>query len=168
MTLEQRLILAFQQIGDDIQTLINQGGNLANLNTTAKGDFVAAINEVLAIANSATGVIDDTSIMPLVNKTYSISKILDLLQGLKQDILGGVPVATFDTIKEIADYIGTDQTAMQTLTTALENRVRFNSAQNLTSGEQAQARTNIGALSIVEIGNPDTDFLSVYTTAKTT
>lgn len=168
MTLEQRLTAAFQQIGDDVQLLLAQDGNLTNLTTTAKNNLVAAINEVKALATSATGVINDAAGAGVTDKTYSVDKIITLLNTVKQDILGGLPATAFDTIKEIADYIASDQTAMSGLVTGLANRVRFDAAQTLTSGEQAQARANIGALSTVEIGNPDTDYLAVYTTSKTT
>lgn len=168
MTLEQRLTAVFTQIGDDIQLLLEQNGDLTALNTTAKTNLVAAINEILTIANSATGVINDSAGAGVTNKTYSVDKILTLLDSFKQDILGGVPASAFDTIKEIADYIASDQTLGTQLVDALGKRVRFDAQQSLSAAEKLQARENIDAFGSVELGNPDTDYAGIYNTAKTT
>ena len=100
------------------------------------------------------------------NKTYSINKIKSSIQQLKDDLLGGVPATAFDTLKEIADYIGTDQTATSGLVTAMSNRVRVDAPQTFTTIEKTQARQNIGAYGLSEIGDPDTDLLTIYNTAK--
>ena len=196
MTLEQRLNAVFQQIGDDVQGLLAQDGNLANLSTTAKTSLVLAINEVLTVAQqagqTATGLIDDTATTS-TTKVWSISKLTSELAALKSDILGGVPATAFDTIKEIADYINSDQTLGTQLVDGLSKRVRFDAAQTLDATEQAQARDNIGAASITlvnmintdmnffnnqtnaridnleaALGTIDVNYLSVYNTAKTT
>jgi hypothetical protein len=166
MTLQQRLEALIQAIGPDIKALYTQDGNLANLNTTAKSNLVASINEVLTIANSATGVINDAATAGTTDKTYSVDKILTVLNDLKQELLGGVPAAAFDTLKEIADYIEADQTAMSGLIESVGNRVSFASAQSLTSAQQLQARENINAYGAEEIGNPDKDLVALYETAK--
>jgi len=171
MTLEQRLSAVFQQIGDDVQALLAQDGNLANLSTTAKTSLVLAINEVLTVAQqagqTATGLIDDTATTS-TTKVWSITKLTSELAALKSDILGGVPATAFDTIKEIADYINSDQTLGTQLVDGLSKRVRFDAAQSLTLAEKLQARENIDAYGSVEIGDPDTDLLAIYNTAKTT
>jgi light-regulated signal transduction histidine kinase (bacteriophytochrome) len=171
MTLEQRLSAVFQQIGDDVQALLAQDGNLANLSTTAKGSLVAAINEVLTVAQqagqTATGLIDDTATTS-ATKVWSITKLTSELAALKSDILGGVPATAFDTIKEIADYIASDATLGTQLVDGLSKRVRFDATQSLTLAEKSQARQNIDAYGSVELGNPDANLLSIYNTAKTT
>jgi len=40
--------------------------------------------------------------------------------------------------------------------------VRFDAAQTLTAPEQAQARSNIGAVAASDVGNTDTDFVVVF------
>jgi hypothetical protein len=166
MNLQQRLEALIQAIGPDIKALYGQDGNLANLNTTSKGSLVAAINEVLVVASNATGVINDNATSGTTDKTYSVDKILTLLNDLKQDLLGGVPAEAYDTLKEIADYIEADETAMSGLITAVGNKVSFAAAQDLTSAQKLQARENIDAYGSVEIGNPDTDLVAIYNTAK--
>lgn len=39
--------------------------------------------------------------------------------------------------------------------------------QGLTSQQQANGQTNLGVLGSAAIGDPETDFVAVYTTAKT-
>ncbi|WP_126939588.1 hypothetical protein [Veillonella sp. VA142] len=71
-------------------------------------------------------------------------------------VVGGAP-ATFDTLKEISDYIETDKTGASAMAESINNRLRFDEQQTLTENQQANA---LGAL-----GLTDTDFVSVYNTA---
>ena len=71
-------------------------------------------------------------------------------------VVDGAP-ATFDTLKEIADYIETDKTGASAMAESINNRLRFDEQQTLTENQQANA---LGAL-----GLTDTDFVSVYNTA---
>ena len=153
-----------------IRTLLN--GNAADnsaLLTTAKGNLVAAINEVKAQANSLAasgGATVNDAASSSTTQTYSIDKIkaslTDLGASVKADILGGAGAA-FDTLKELQDLLTGEQSAIDAINQALGSRVRFDTAaQGLTTTQQANARTNIGALSTVEIGNPDTNFVTVF------
>lgn len=79
---------------------------------------------------------------------------------VKSDILGaGVP-ETLDTLKEIADKLNGDAALVANLSVALNNRVRFDEEQVLSSEQKTRACTNIG------IGEPNTDFVAIYNTAK--
>lgn len=79
---------------------------------------------------------------------------------VKSDILGaGVP-ETLDTLKEIADKLNGDAALVANLSVALNNRVRFDEAQVLSSEQKTRACTNIG------IGEPNTDFVAIYVAAK--
>lgn len=149
----------------EISDISGRVGLLPGLNTTDKLSIVRAINEVLDIAQKAEGVILDTATSG-TNKTYSIDKIISLVSTLKQEILGGVPAATFDTLKEIADYIQSDQTATSGLLDAVSKRVRYDAAMTLTAEQKLQARTNIDAYGNTELGNVDTDLVALYETAK--
>ena len=51
---------------------------------------------------------------------------------------------------------------MDALLAAVNNRVRYDAAQTLTVAEQLQARSNIGAASAVDVGNTDTDFVTIF------
>ena len=79
---------------------------------------------------------------------------------VKSDILGaGVP-ETLDTLAEIADKLNGDAALVANMSVAINNRVRFDEEQVLTSEQKTIACTNIG------IGEPDTDFVAIYNTAK--
>lgn len=59
-------------------------------------------------------------------------------------ITGNAPAA-LDTLAEIAEQLGNDQTQINNLLDQIGNRVRFDAAQALTAPEQTQARDNINA-----------------------
>ena len=115
-----------------------------------------AINELADAAASGTG-INDTGTS--ASSVWSSSKVQQMLDALKADILDGAPAA-LDTLKELAAYVEQDRTGAAAVSEAINNRVRFDAAQQLTPSHQLQACQNIG------IGNPDTDFVAVYTAAK--
>ena len=93
-------------------------------------------------------------------KTELTNKINADVAKVKSDILGaGVP-ETLDTLKEIADKLNGDAALVANLSVALNNRVRFDEAQVLSSEQKTRACTNIG------IGEPDTDFVAIYNAAK--
>ena len=73
--------------------------------------------------------------------------------------------ATLDTLKELADALGGDENFAATMSTALGNRVRVDAAQSFTEPQKLQARSNIDVYSKTEIGNPETDFVSVFEAA---
>lgn len=161
MTLENRITVLAQSIAADIKALKAAQGNLDALNTTAKASLVAAINEVLQMAqaagSSSGAAINDAVVS--TGSTYSSSKVATLLADLKNQILGGASSA-YDTLQEIEAKLGSDDTALGNLLTAVGNRLSFADAQSLTPAQQLQACTNLG------IGDPTTDFLAAYTAAK--
>lgn len=53
MSLETRLIALAEAVGTDIKSLITKQGDLTSLNTTAKGNLVAAINELFGAIGNA-------------------------------------------------------------------------------------------------------------------
>lgn len=173
-TLEQRLAELILALGVDVKALRNKNasqdlviGDLTNLSTAQKGSIISAINEVLGIAQNATGVINDAAIAGVVNKTYSVDKILSLISSLKTEILGGIPASTLDTIKEIADWIANDETITSGVIASIGKRVAVDSSQSFTDAERLQGRANIGAQEAAAIGDTNTDLVALYTTAKT-
>ncbi|MTD33670.1 hypothetical protein [Paludibacterium denitrificans] len=156
MSLDTKLTLLARALGTDVKSLTAAVGNPAALTTTAKNSLVAAINEVQAALQSTT-VINDTSAS--TTSTYSSSKMTDLLAQLKSDILGGASAA-YDTLKEIETKLGSDDTALANLLSAVGNRVSFADAQSLTAAQQLQACQNIG------IGDPTVDLVAAYNAAK--
>lgn len=157
-----RLTALINAIGLDVKTIYGYIGSMSNLTTSAKASIVAAINEINSrLTNTAT--INDSS--PSATNSYSSSKVDTLIAGVKSDILGGASPA-FDTLKELRDQMITDETAASAMLTAIGNRVAYDAPQSLTNTQQTQARTNIAAYGLAEIGDPNTDLVALYTTAK--
>lgn len=184
MTLEQRLNALANTIGPDVKALRLADGNLSLLSTTTKSNLVAAINEVYTLAFNATGVINDAAVAGVTNKTYSVDKILssitDSISSLRNELRAGAGAA-LDTFAEVAAQLALDESGAAALVTAVNNRVRFDSAMTLTSEQQAQARSNIDAASTASvtevadsvtalsaaIGNTDVDYVAAYVAART-
>lgn len=156
MTLAGRVAALATAIGLKIKDLYTNQGSLAALTTTAKGSLVSAINELKA----GGSVINDAAASGTT--TYSSTKIQAVADAsalaVKTQLLGGASAA-FDTLSEIEAKLGTDDTSLANLLTAVGTRVRFDAAQTLTAGQMTQACANIG------IGEPDTDFVSTFNAA---
>ena len=176
MSLEQKLNTLASAIGADVKALRAADGNLSSLNTTAKTNLVAALNEVLAMVQAGTGVISDVAGDGVIDKTWSADKIGDTIlasiNALRTELTNGASAA-LDTFGEIATQLAADQTASAALATAIGNRVRFDAAQTLNNAEQLQARENINAASAADlstlttsVGNTEADLATVYTTAR--
>lgn len=149
-----------------VRTLVNgNASDLAALNTTAKGNLVLALNEVLTVANqavSAAGATIDDAATDSTSKTYSVTKIRDLVSTSIAALTAGAPTA-LDTLDELAAALGDNANFAAEVTTMLGNRVRFDAAQTLTAAQKAQAKSNMDAVGTLEIGNPDTNFVTVFT-----
>lgn len=164
MKLQERLALLISAIGTDVKNILATRGNMATLTTSEKTNLVGAINELKSAIQGAGANINDNSASTAA--VYSSQKTTDLIAALKSELLGGAPAAAFDTLKEIADYLASDETAMSGLVTAVGHKVDYSQAQSLTTEQKTQARTNIAAYGVDEIGDPDTDLLTAYNTAK--
>lgn len=155
-----------------IRTMVSgNAADLSALNTTAKGNLVAAVNEVkagldAAVAGSGAQINDASDIS--ATETWSINKIItelnDTSDALKDEILGGAGAA-YDTLAELQALLEGDASEIADIMTALGNRVRVDTAaQGLTTQQKANARTNIDAYGSTELGNPDTDLVATFTT----
>ena len=158
MSLATRIESLVIRVAQEFNDVRAKAGNLANLTTTDKSNLVAAINELKAAVVSSSA-IDDGNIA--ASSTYSSSKIVTLLDALKTEILGGADAA-YDTLLEIQQLLQNGASGLDALLAAVNNRVRFDDAQTLTAPEQAQARSNIGAVAASDVGNTDTDFIAVF------
>lgn len=100
-------VLVQMMIDSTLQNIMLQTGADNVIVDVAKGEMLstrlASIATALAGMNSATEV------------DSKISKAID-------DLIGGAP-ETYDTLKEIADYIASDSTAMDALNKAILNKV---------------------------------------------
>ena len=163
MTMEQRLIDLANAVGADVSSLVASRGNLASLSTTAKGNLVAAINELYTLMGSSGATIDDNAGDGATSVVYSADKVVDLIAAAKVEIqnsiLGGASAA-YDTLLELETLATSNESAGAALATAVNNRVRFDAAQTLTEAQKLQACQNIG------VGNFDVDLVAAYTAAK--
>ena len=176
MSFETRVIALAQAIGADVKALREADGVLSNLNTTAKTNLVAAINELHA-AIAAGGVqIDDHATNGATTVTWSADKTFDEIELAKTAVINSLTngaAAALDTLSELAAALGNDPTFATTIAAEVANRVRFDAAQVLTTPQQDQARSNIGAASAanltaleIAIGDADHNFVTDYETAK--
>lgn len=148
--------LGFSRITELLKTaetsLKGSVGVLVNLNTTQKGNLVAAINEVhAALANASS--IDDT--LTSVTKTWSSTKITAEITSAIANLIGGADAAN-DTLKEVADRI-------TALAQADNGLVSATQTQSFTSAQQQQARDNINVYSKAEIGDITFDYAAHVT-----
>ena len=150
MTLETSLTSCVQRIASEFQTTYSLTGSLSNLSTTTKSNLVAAINEVV----TQIGTVQSNLSSDLTNR----------LATLKNDILGGASAA-YDTLKEIQTFLEQNDSQVNALLSAIGNRVRFDMAQSLTDTQKQTARSNIGAVSMADVGNYDIDLVSVFNAA---
>ena len=142
MKLVERITLVVKEIGKDIKGLKSRVLMLESNAGNGAVDETVVTNKVTEQITALKG-----ELPTLVTSTINaeIAKVVD-----------GAP-ATFDTLKEISDYIETDKTGASAMAESINNRLRFDEQQTLTENQQANA---LGAL-----GLTDTDFVSVYNTA---
>lgn len=184
MSLQTRLGDFITAVGTDykqIRTWItgSSTGTLATLTTTDKSSLVAAVNEVKAGATTSPdssttvkGLIETATLAEVATGTDTVRAVTS--EGVRQErialkaeILGSSVPAALDTLDELAAALADDASYAATITTALGNRVRVDTAaQGLDSTQQGNARTNIGVYSQAELGNYDTDLAAAYVTAK--
>lgn len=138
-----------------------QGGKIATIEgqiTTINSDIDAvekSIEDLEDIVAAQTN-IDDANVA--TTTTYSSSKIVSEItaakQAVKDDLLGGAGTA-YDTLKELADLIGTNASAIEALEALAAGHVKFDAAQELSDTQKSQARTNIGAASAADLSALD-------------
>ena len=155
-TQQERITSLAQAIAADIKQLTTKQGTLTALTTTDKTSLVKAINELKSSIANATN-INDTSTS--TSATWSSDKINTSINNAVSALVSGAGT-TLDTLKELADALGNDANFATTIATQMGKRVRVDAAQTFTVAEQAQGCANLG------IGNPDTDFVAAYNTAK--
>lgn len=168
-TLQIRLQDLATRIATEIKANAAKIGDVATLVTTAK-TVVPALNELKALidqVSSASGATINDASEASTAQTYSITKIRDLVATSIAGLTAGAPTA-LDTLDELAAALGDDGNFSATVTMALGNRVRTDTAaQGLTSQQKLNARTNIDALGTTELGNPDANLVAVFETGLT-
>lgn len=147
MTLVERITTVVKAIGADIKAL--------------KGRVLALENKP-----ASTGGVDESQVQSTVN-----AKVEESINTLKGElatlvtptitaeinkVVDGAP-DTFNTLKEISDYIEQDKTGASAMAESINNRLRFDERQTLTEAQQTNVLNSLGLV--------DTDFVSVYNTA---
>lgn len=184
MSFQTRISDLITAIGTDYKQLRtwisgSSSGNLTGLTTTDKSSLVAAINEVdgatASVPDATTavkGIVELATLAEVATGTDVVRAVTP--EGVRQEriavkneILGvGVPAA-LDTLDELAAALGDDANFGASITTALANRLRVDTAaQGLTATEKTNGQTNLDVYSKADLGNPDTDLVALYTTAK--
>lgn len=165
LSLPEKTALLATRIGTECKTLraeiqaqAAKVGDLTTLTGTQKTTVVAALNEQIAALKaletevSELTQIDDTQAS--ASTTYSSSKITSEItaakQAVKDDLLGGAGTA-YDTLKELAELIQTNQDAITALQALAAGHVKYDGAQELTDAQKTQARSNIGAASASDL-----------------
>lgn len=146
-----------------IRTLIGGTGTsgVGGLTTTAT-NLVAAINEVLDVAEAAAG------------GGLSESEVNDLIETAISALLDGAP-AGLDTLNELAAALGDDASYAATITSALAGKAAVNSqaftgTPSLPTGTTAVTQsagdnsTKLATTAFVrqEVGDPATDFVATF------
>ena len=155
-TQQERITALAQAIATDIKKLTDNQGSLTALNTTAKNNLVAALNELKQAIDSKTSINDSAT---TTANTWSADKTQKTIDLAISSLINGAGT-TLDTLKELAAALGNDANFSATIATQMGKRVRVDAVQTFTVAEQAQGCANLG------IGDPDTDLLAVYTSAK--
>lgn len=168
----QNLTTALSTVLKTHKTLINgNAADLSALTTSAKNNLVAALNEVKAgltslqqqVSNSTS--INDAAATSSTTETYSVSKIVSTVDGKVSAAITALTdnaPAALDTLKELADAVNNDSGFAGKVLSALDNRVRIDTAtQGLTATQQANARANIGTVSAADIGSTTTDYVAI-------
>lgn len=131
---------------EDINTKITAAEGKITILESTVGDHTTTIGELQSTIAGLPKINDSSA---AATSLYSSSKVEDLIttakQAIKNDLLGGAGSA-YDTLKELADLIQTNQSAIDALESIAAGHVRFDQAQTLTDGQKTQARNNIGAL----------------------
>lgn len=193
MSLDIRLSDLATAVATDIKQLRtwltgSSSGNLSGLTTTDKSNVVAAINEVKAGSSGAPpdGTVTTKGIVELATlaevaagadtaRVVTPEGVRQERTALKTEILGaGVPAA-LDTLAELADALADDANFAGSMTASLaaindeldHDVVHMDTLMSGLTGEmQANGRTNIAAVGVDEIGNPDVDLVALYVAAK--
>ena len=144
MSIESRVNLLATAVGTDVKAILADIGDLSALSTTAQNTLVAAINEVVGAANSASG-IDDA--VTAAGSTWSSNKIASELSTALSNLATGAP-GLLDTLDEIAAALEDNPDVIAALRTLITANA-----------------TAISTLA-TNVGDTNADFVATYTAAR--
>lgn len=155
---------------NEVKTLAEAGagGGAVIDDTVPRTTTVYSSSKTEAVVAAAVSGIDPGAVIDDANvaldSTYSSNKILSAINAAITALVEDAPEA-LDTLNELAAALGDDPNFAASTATALANRVRFDTAQTLTGGQQIQARANIGAASAADVGDTTTNFVTIFEAA---
>lgn len=140
---------AVQALSDALQPQINDVVSLAQtnqLNIGNKADQVDLESTNAAVEINRLALLTKADIATLTTLAQLVDTKADQSYVVSEiaRITGNAPAA-LDTLAEIAEQLGNDQTQINNLLDQIGNRVRFDAAQALTAPQQTQVRDNINA-----------------------
>lgn len=175
-----------------LRTLVNGNvSDLTALSTTAQGNLVSAINELyssiqaqnngdLVSTNNLSDITDASAVRTNIDVSSTGEIAADIAAGLAtitlgalggltqaevdvrvQQVVGAAPGA-LDTLNELAAALGDDPNFATTITTALDNRLRFDAEQTLNATQLQQAQDNLSVFSRTEIGSVTTNYVTIF------
>lgn len=134
--------------------------NVADLATRIATEFKSVRTSIATLSSTVSALINDTTTSS--SSTWSSSKISSHVSTAVAGLVAGAP-GTLDTLDELAAALGDDSNFAASTATALGNRVRVDTAaQGLSSTQQSNARTNINAASATDLGDPATNYVTVF------
>ena len=157
MTLVERITAVVKAIGADIKAL--KGRVLALENKPASTGGVdesqvqstvnAKVEESINTLKGELGTLVTPTITSKVNESIDTLKgelatlVTPTITAEINKVVDGAPDA-FNTLKEIADYIEQDKTGASAMTTSINNRLRFDEQQTLSTEQQANVLNSLG------------------------
>lgn len=149
--LEETLVAFATKTAQEINKVRAERGALAVLSTQHKASIVGAINELeTKIVAASSGAVSSSDVD---------NKIQTAIAALKTEIMGDNVPAALDTLKEIAAAIQADQTATSAMATAIADRIKLDSVQQLTVQQKQNVETTLN------LGNTGVDLVSVFNQA---
>ena len=133
---------------------------LGTTGATAKaGNYVPTWSEITSKPAVIASGADQAAARTSIGAISSVD-----LEARITSLVNGAP-ATFDTLKEISDWIAGSDTEIDALLAGLNTRVAVDVVQSFTAPQKLQARSNIDVYSKAEIGNPETDLVAIFEAA---
>lgn len=108
--------------------------NLEDLDTADKSTLTAALNEVRAemLAFFSSVINDETA---STNSSFSSAKINELVNAAIDSVMGDETNPAYDTLKEIADWVASDQTVTTQLLSDLNKTLRTDEVMALSTAQ---------------------------------
>lgn len=160
-----RLTTVESKASANASTITSVQGSVSSLQTALE-ELERTVDGIEGTLESQTNINDS---MASTSTTYSSSKIESVVttakQDVKNDLLGGAGAA-YDTLKELADLIQTNKSAIDSLESIAAGHVRFDQAQSLSTEQKTQARTNIGAADASTVSSQGSTLATVQQTAN--